>query len=301
MAFEGLIGNEKNKNILANSVKSENILHSYLFTGIKGIGKSLLAEEFAKMILCDSNQEKPCGKCKSCLEFQGRSHPDFLLVKPIEGKTIKIEQIRYLQEKIAEKPVTSEKKVYIIDEADTMTREASNALLKTLEEPPTYATLILITDNESKLLVTIKSRCTKIAFEPLTEEELKIYLSQVDFKENITGKMLKQSQGSIGRLIEIQENIETYKQVDEIIENLEKNDITQIWNQSQVLYQAKENIIDLLDYMNILFFEKLKENKYTKYTKAIPIIEDTKKRILSNSNYDMSIDNLLLRLKENFA
>lgn len=301
MAFEGLIGNEKNKNILANSVKTENILHSYLFTGIKGIGKSLFAEEFAKMILCDSNQEKPCGKCKSCLEFQGRSHPDFLVVKPIEGKTIKIEQIRYLQEKIAEKPVTSEKKVYIIDEADTMTREASNALLKTLEEPPTYATLILITDNESKLLVTIKSRCTKIAFEPLTGEELKIYLSQVDFRDNITDKILKQSQGSIGRLIEIQENIETYKQLDEIIENLEKNDITEIWKQSQVLYQAKENIIELLDYMNILFFEKFKENKYTKYTKAIPIIEDTKKRILANSNYDMSIDNLLLRLKEELS
>ena len=301
MAFEGLIGNEKNKNILANSVKSENILHSYLFTGIKGIGKCLFAEEFAKMILCDSNQEKPCGKCKSCLEFQGRSHPDFLVVKPVEGKTIKIEQIRYLQEKIAEKPVTSEKKVYIIDEADTMTREASNALLKTLEEPPTYATLILITDNESKLLVTIKSRCTKIAFESLTGEELKKYLSQVDFKENITDKILKQSQGSIGRLIEIQENIETYKQLDEIIENLEKNDITEIWKQSQVLYQAKENIIELLDYMNILFFEKLKENKYTKYTKAIPIIEDTKKRILANSNYDMSIDNLLLRLKEELS
>ena len=178
MAFENLIGNEKIKTILTNAIQSNNVLHSYLFTGIDGIGKSLFAKEFANMILCTSDNKKPCQNCKSCLEFQGESHPDFLQIEPEDGKTIKIEQIRYLQEKIAEKPITSEKKVYIINECDTLTREASNALLKTLEEPPIYATIILITANESKLLVTIKSRCTKMAFQPLSEIEIKTYLKQ---------------------------------------------------------------------------------------------------------------------------
>ena len=129
MAFENLIGNEKIKSLLTGAVQANNVLHSYLFVGIEGIGKSLFAKAFAQEILCSSDKEKPCKACKSCLEFQGESHPDFLQVEPEDGKAIKIEQIRYLQEKIAEKPVTSEKKVYIIQDSDKMTREAANGLL----------------------------------------------------------------------------------------------------------------------------------------------------------------------------
>ena len=258
------------------------------------------------MILCTSNETKPCKKCKSCLEFEGASHPDFLQIEPEDGKTIKIDQIRYLQEKIAEKPVTSEKKVYIINECDTMTREASNALLKTLEEPPRYATIILITANENKLLVTIRSRCTKIVFQSLSEMELKSYLEHKGSEEskvininNVTENMLKQCQGSIGKLLKIQEEKEDYEQVEKIIENLEKEDITQIWKNSEIFYQAKEKILDLLDYMNVIFYEKLLLNKDGKYTDAISIVEETKKKINANSNYDMCIDNLLLKLWEN--
>lgn len=306
MAFENLIGNEKIKTILTNAIQSNNVLHSYLFTGIDGIGKSLFAKEFANMILCTSDNKKPCQNCKSCLEFQGESHPDFLQIEPEDGKTIKIEQIRYLQEKIAEKPITSEKKVYIINECDTMTREASNALLKTLEEPPIYATIILITANESKLLVTIKSRCTKMAFQPLSEIEIKTYLKQksldinkeIGMDNKITENLIKQSQGSIGRLLRIQQEIEDYKKIDEIIQNLEKKDITQIWQDAEILYQSKDNILDLLDYINIVFYEKLMLKKDMKYTKAVSIIEETKKRITANANYDMCIDNMLLKLWE---
>lgn len=306
MAFENLIGNEKIKTILTNAIQSNNVLHSYLFTGIDGIGKSLFAKEFANMILCTSDNKKPCQNCKSCLEFQGESHPDFLQIEPEDGKTIKIEQIRYLQEKIAEKPITSEKKVYIINECDTLTREASNALLKTLEEPPIYATIILITANESKLLVTIKSRCTKMAFQPLSEIEIKTYLKQksldinkeIGMDNKITENLIKQSQGSIGRLLRIQQEIEYYKKIDEIIQNLEKKDITQIWQDAEILYQSKDNILDLLDYINIVFYEKLMLKKDMKYTKAVSIIEETKKRITANANYDMCIDNMLLKLWE---
>lgn len=301
MPFENLIGNEKIKNLLTNAVQANNVLHSYLFVGTQGIGKSLFAKEFAQMILCTSNQEKPCKTCKSCLEFQGDSHPDFLQIEPEDGKTIKIEQIRYLQEKIAEKPVTSEKKVYIIEDCDKMTREAANGLLKTLEEPPSYAVLILITTNESKLLATIKSRCTKIAFQSLLEEEVKTYLKTQDNERSMTSHMLKQCQGSIGMLIKIGEEQEAYTQIENVINNIKKEDITQIWKKAEVLYQAKEKIMDLLDYMNVIFLEKLREEQDMRYTKAVDIIEETKKRITANANYDMSIDNLLLRIWEQFA
>ena len=301
MAFENLIGNEKIKSLLTGAVQANNVLHSYLFVGIQGIGKSLFAKEFAQMILCTSNQEKPCKTCKSCLEFQGDSHPDFLQIEPEDGKTIKIEQIRYLQEKIAEKPVTSEKKVYIIEDCDKMTREAANGLLKTLEEPPSYAVLILITTNESKLLATIKSRCTKIAFQSLLEEEVKTYLKTQDNERSMTSHMLKQCQGSIGMLIKIGEEQEAYTQIENVINNIKKEDITQIWKKAEVLYQAKEKIMDLLDYMNVIFLEKLREEQDMRYTKAVDIIEETKKRITANANYDMSIDNLLLRIWEQFA
>lgn len=303
MAFENLIGNGKVKNILKNSIQTNNLLHSYLFVGIDGIGKSLFAKEFAHMILCSSNQEKPCATCKSCLEFQGGSHPDFLQIESEDGKTIKIEQIRYLQEKIAEKPVTSEKKVYIIRNSDKMTREAANGLLKTLEEPPSYAVLILLTENESKLLATIKSRCTKIAFQALSQEEIKSYLQNQSEEKSfqMTSNMVKQCQGSIGRAIKIAEEQETYNQVEKIISNIKKENITQIWKDAEILYQAKEKIMDLLDYMNVVFFEKLREEQDMRYTKAVDVIEETKKRITDNSNYDMSIDNLLLRIWEQFA
>lgn len=301
MPFGNLIGNEKIKSLLTGAVQTNNVLHSYLFVGIDGIGKSLFAKEFAHMILCSSNQERPCKTCKSCLEFQGGSHPDFLQIEPEDGKTIKIEQIRYLQEKIAEKPVTSEKKVYIIQDSDKMTREAANGLLKTLEEPPSYAILILMTANESKLLATIKSRCTKIAFQSLSEEEIKTYLKSQNSEQNMTNNMIRQCQGSIGRAVKIREEQEAYAQVENVINNIKKEDIAQIWKKAEVLYQAKEKITDLLDYMNVVFFEKLREEQDMRYAKAVSIVEETKKRITANANYDMSIDNLLLRIWEQFT
>ena len=299
MAFDEIIGNEKIKEILKSATKADNVLHSYLFVGTNGIGKRLFAKEFAQMMLCESKEKKPCKTCKSCLEFQGESHPDFLQIEPEDEKTIKIEQIRYLQEKIAEKPVTSTKKVYIINNCDTMTREAANSLLKTLEEPPAYAILILITNNESKLLVTIKSRCTKVAFKLLSEAEIKEYFARQ--KDKISDNMVKQCEGSIGIALKLKEDQEKYEKAEEVISNLEKMDITQIWRNAEILYQSKEKIIDLLNYMNVIFLEKLRTKQDMKYTKAVSIVEETKKRITANANYDMSIDNLLLKLWEEFC
>jgi len=125
LGFENLIGNEKVKDLLTKTIKTDIILHSYLFVGIEGIGKSLFAKEFAKMVLC-IEENKPCNKCTSCMEIENSNHPDFMQIEP-DGNAIKIEQIRFLQQKIAEKPIISKNKVYIINNADTMTKEAQNA------------------------------------------------------------------------------------------------------------------------------------------------------------------------------
>ena len=114
----------------------------------RAYGKYEIAKEWAKMILCDNNG---CNGCKSCLEFEGENHPDFYVIDE-KDETIKIEKIREMQSKILEKPIISQRKVYIIRNAENMTKEAQNCLLKTLEEPPEYAVIILTTSNESRIL-----------------------------------------------------------------------------------------------------------------------------------------------------
>ena len=176
MIFKDIIGNEKNKELLKNIIDTNNIAHSYMFVGKESIGKLLFAKEFAKAILC-LNKEKPCNKCKSCIEFNKYNNPDFSILEP-EASSIKIDKIRELTKKVYEKPVVSTRKVYIINDSNYMTKEAQNSLLKTLEEPPEYVTIILITSNENIFLPTIKSRCTKILFDKLTNEELKKVLQK---------------------------------------------------------------------------------------------------------------------------
>lgn len=290
MPFENLLGNSKVKDILNNSLENDNILHSYLFVGIEGIGKQIFAKEFAKNILCEKNDKN--NSCKSCLAIQDGNHPDFMIIEP-DGKNIKIEQIRYMQKKIAEKPILSNKKIYIINDSQNMTEEAQNCLLKTLEEPPEYAIIILISSNESKLLNTIKSRCTKEVFNRIKDEDIKKYLKEknnIDIKDS----ELQICEGSIGKAISLQENKEEYKKIEYLIQNIKNIDLIDMFDKAEVLYKAKEKIFNLLDYMNILIYSNNKGN----YINAIQYVENTKKRLLSNANYDMCIDYLLVNIWE---
>ena len=118
--FDNILGNDKIKDTLINSVKNNRASHSYLFLGTEGIGKKLIAKEFAKMILC-IDENKYCNKCKSCIEFDTSNNPDFRIIEP-DGNSVKIDQIREFQNKVAEKPIISNRKVYIINDADKMTR-----------------------------------------------------------------------------------------------------------------------------------------------------------------------------------
>ncbi len=293
--FDEIIGNEQIKKELERSILENKISHSYMFVGIEGIGKQMIAKEFARVALCTNEQEKGCQQCKSCIEFMSHNHPDFLYIEP-DGNSIKIEQIRYLQRKIQEKPIISDKKVYIINDADKMTTEAQNCLLKTLEEPPEYGIIILIGSNENAFLNTIKSRCMKIAFQPIGEKEIKQYMEKTYGMTNISPNMLEAFQGSIGKAILLKDKKEQYKSIEDMIEKLDKTDMTELMKLGEPLYQSKDEIMNILDYINIILLKLAKQN--TQYANCIDVIENTKKRLNQNANYDMCIDNMIFNMWE---
>lgn len=286
MSFDNIIGNEKIKNFLDKSINENHISHSYLFTGTDGIGKTLFAREFARRLLCLNNEEAE--DCSSCVKFKTDNHPDFKQIEPDSG-SIKIDQIRDMQDDIMQKPITSERKVYVIRDGEYMTREAQNCLLKTLEEPPEFAIIILITANESKLLTTVKSRCMKVAFDGISKEEVKQYMS-ANYTD-IDEELLDMCDGSIGKEIELQENKDIYIGINKLIDNLDRQDLIFILNNAEVLYKQKDNINEILNYINNYLYISNKVN-------CIKYVEDTKRRLITNSNYDMTIDYLLIRMWE---
>lgn len=181
-----------------------------------------------------------------------------------------------------------------------MTIEAQNCLLKTLEEPPEYIIIILITSNESNLINTIKSRCLKLTFNSLESGELKQYLENKLEFQNISETMLENFEGSVGKALKVKEKQELYSNMETTLKNFNCNSVIDLINNATEIYKGKENINEILEYFNIYFLKKAKEeyNNASKYVKAIEIIEDTKKRLVYNSNYDMTIDNLLINIWE---
>lgn len=254
----------------------------------------MIANEFAKMLLC-LNDTKYCNNCKSCLEFDNNNQPDFLQIQP-DGNSIKIEQIRELQKRIQEKPIISSRKVYIIDDADLMTQESQNCLLKTLEEPPVFSTIILVGSNENAFLPTIKSRCMILHFQKIEDEEMRAYLANQFGLTNVSQNMLDTYQGSIGKAINLKDKQEEYLALENMLYDLNKKDLIDILKEAEPLYKAKEEINEILDYLNIILLKMAKENYV--YTNCIEIVENTKKRLKQNANYDMCIDNMLFNLWE---
>lgn len=295
--FDTIIGNNKIKQMLQNSIEKNTISHSYMFIGIDGIGKKIIAKEFAKKILClDKIIDGNCS-CKSCIEFDTNNNPDFLIVEP-DGNSIKIEQIRNLQKMIQEKPIISNRKVYIIDNADLMTKEAQNCLLKTLEEPPEYAVIILIGSNEDLFLPTIKSRCMILHFQRLSNQEIKEYLKDKLGVNDINEEMLDMFQGSIGKAISLKDKKEEYENIYEFVNNLGKMNTIDLYKYAKNVYKFKDEIFDVLDYINILLLKKAK--KQYEYLGCINVVEDTKKRLRQNGNYDMCLDNMVFNMCDKF-
>lgn len=292
--FNNIIGNKQNKEILNQIINNNNVAHSYMFIGKDSIGKMIFAKKFAKAILCEDTI-KPCNNCKSCIEFDTSNNPDFTIIEP-DGNAIKIDQIRELVKKVYEKPIVSNKKVYIINDSNLMTKEAQNSLLKTLEEPPEYVTIILIASNENLFLPTIKSRCTKIIFNKLSDNELKEILEKEYNYINVPELVLKIADGSVKKAVNLQGKEDNYKKISSTYSNLENINIIDILNSKEQVFKDKEQVLEILEYINLIFFDKINEN--INYIECMKILEDTKDRLKKNNNFDMTIDNFNMTIWE---
>ncbi|CEO22400.1 DNA polymerase III subunit [Paraclostridium sordellii] len=308
MYFNNIIGQSFAKKYIMNSINKDKINHAYLFEGIDGVGKTTFAKEFAKHLLKIEHLE---------------NSPDYINIEP-QGASIKIAQIRNLQTDVIIKP-HGDYKIYVINNAEKMTIESQNALLKTLEEPPVYVIIILITNNKNSLLDTIKSRCDTVKFLPIPSIELKKYLEDRGIDEKKASILSTFSRGSISKALELsdssdfmimREDIQNYIQI-----MLEKNvvDILELPNK---LDKYKDNILEVLD-ITINYFRDImmiKENidksmiinidkitylqnmskkiNYSQVSKIIDIIEETKKKLRSNCNFNLSVQVMALNIYE---
>ena len=308
MYFEKIRGQRFAKKYLSNSIKSNMISHAYMFEGPSGVGKNTMARELAATLLEMENLF---------------NSPDYIEITP-DGNSIKIAQIRKLQSDILVKPYKSYK-IYVIDEAQKMTVEAQNALLKTLEEPPKYAIIILITNNKESLLDTIKSRCEIIKFTPIPLVEVADYLTQIGVDKNRASLLANFSRGSMQKAIELSESEDFHIMRDEVqkyVETFLTGSMLDIMDIQSSIEKYKDNITNVLDLLVNYFRDimMVKENvdssmiinldrlvfiknmrtkiTYSQLSKIIDIIEETKNKLRSNCNFNISIQVMTLNIYE---
>ena len=308
MYFEKIRGQRFAKKYLSNSIKSNMISHAYMFEGPSGVGKNTMARELAATLLDMENLF---------------NSPDYIEITP-DGNSIKIAQIRKLQSDILVKPYKSYK-IYVIDEAQKMTVEAQNALLKTLEEPPKYAIIILITNNKESLLDTIKSRCEIIKFTPIPLVEVADYLTQTGVDKNRASLLANFSRGSMQKAIELSESEDFHIMRDEVqkyVETFLTGSMLDIMDIQNSIEKYKDNITNVLDLLVNYFRDimMVKENvdssmiinldrlvfiknmstkiTYSQLSKIIDIIEETKTKLRSNCNFNISIQVMTLNIYE---
>jgi len=247
MSFKEIIGNQKSIEVLKNIFLRQKKSGVYLFWGPSGIGKRLIAKTLAKAINClNKNNFDCCDECVNCKKIEDNTHPDVFFISPDPSGTIKIEKIRILKEMVYLKSYESEKRIFIIDDAHTLTSEAANACLKVLEEPTEYSLIILISAFPQRILPTILSRCYKLNFVPLEKNKLKeILILSLGLNQNLAHFLAYFTEGRIGRVIDLtkqQKDILRYK--NEIIENFLSG--RYLYNDKEI---KKENLKETLGFL----------------------------------------------------
>ena len=273
--FEKLVGNEQVKKYLKETIDTSLISHSYMFIGKEGVGKKLFATEYAKSILCETKED--------IAKFDAGSHPDFKIINTEKERTFTIEQVRELQRKIIEKPIIAKKKIYILNDAEKMNDAAQNCLLKTLEEPPEYAMIILIVSNEKLMLPTIKSRCVIVKFGNISKEEL--------IKKGVSEDEALLLDGSFRGIDTISEQIDSFRELEKLVDSLKNDDLLKCFKNAKILYENQDNILRFLDYINIIAYNK-------KIINIVEVVETTKQKIIYNNNYNMTIDYFVMTANE---
>ncbi|MGN8632586.1 DNA polymerase III subunit delta' [Blautia sp. HCP3S3_G3] len=327
IGFNNIIGHEEIIRHLKNAMQTGKVSHSYIFTGGAGSGKKLLATTFAMTLQCEAGGTEPCQKCESCKKAIGKNHPDIIMVNHEKPGTITIDEIReQVIHDVAVKPYYSPHKIYIIPDADLMTPQAQNALLKTIEEPPEYAVIMLLTQNVDALLPTIQSRCVRLDLKVVDDSLVKKYLMEhlhvPDYQAEIDASF---AQGSIGRareaatseefsnmtqnalkLLKYANKMEVYELADEIKKLSEEKhnindylDIFQFWFRDVLMFKATREIDNLVFKQEINFIkEQASQRSYENLEKILDAIAKTKVRLRANVNFELALELLFLTIRE---
>ncbi len=324
MGFEKIIGHDKITSFLKTAIKNDKLAHAYIFGGQDGVGKKLTALEFAKAVNC-KNGIFGCETCSSCVKVNNDNHPDIYMIKP-DGNSIKNKQIEGFQSNILLKPYESNKKIFIIESADTMTVSAQNRLLKILEEPPSYGIIILIAQNLHGLLPTIRSRGQMIKFNKISKKLIEEYLIEnYNIEDTDLAILSGFSDGSLGKAINLYESEEFKNRREttvDIIDEVIRGDKLKLLDYVDFFEKNKEYISEILDFFTIWFRDLLllAETGQDKYlfnidkidilethvntvsyeaiSKSIGIVGNTRKNIDANVNFSLSVETMLLNLQE---
>ncbi len=319
MSFSDVVGQTIAINSFKKCIKEDKIPHGFLFEGHDGVGKSLCAKNFAKVLNCLQNTEDCCDRCVSCIKIDSFNHPDVFWIKPENVSSIKIEQIRYLQSQINLKRYESKYKIFIIQDAHSISEEASNCLLKTLEEPPEFRIIILVTNYPEKLLATIRSRLQMIKFFRLDEKFIcDILVNEYKLDEKEAKFISRFSEGSLGRatsfcqdnLWQLRNNLfaivlsnsQNFYELGQELSGSNKEDILL---RLQIIMSFYRDILQIkcgnLSHLVNLDFDKELVSFSNLYNLSqiynnLETIRKTVDSILSNANKKLAIDSLIVSL-----
>ena len=326
--FKDIIGQESIKKHLQTAIKTGNLSHAYIINGEYGSGRQTIASALAKTIQCQSKTDDTdaCGVCTSCKQAESHNHPDIKYITH-DKTSISVNDIReQLNNDISIKPYSSEYKIYIIPDANKMTEQAQNALLKTIEEPPVYAIIILLTENCDSLLPTIRSRCVTLTMNPVEKDKICTYLeNKFQLEPEQAQIAANYCQGNIGKAIRFASSsdfIEMKNQVLKLLKNLDSMDIASIIDTIKEFSTHKNDINDYLDlmllwYRDVLMFKVTKDanlllysdeysaiseqatkRDYENIENIIAAIDKAKVRLKANVNFDVTIELMILATKD---
>lgn len=326
--WDDIIGHEKIIEHLQNAISMDKISHAYILNGAEKSGKRMIAERFAMTLQCEKGDTSPCMECHSCKQALHHNQPDIIYVTHEKPNTISVDDIRSkLNNDITIKPYANPHKVYIIDDAEKMNLQAQNALLKTIEEPPAYAVILLLTTNADLFLPTILSRCIRLDLKAVPDDKIRKYLMEqfevpdyqadicVAFAQGNVGKAIQLASSEsfnelkemalqlIKRLkeIDLYEMIQAVKQISEY--KLEINDyfdIMMIWYRDVLLFKATREVNRLVFQDQIYEIKKQADvSSYQGIETILEALDKAKIRLKANVNFDLVIELLLLTIKEN--
>ncbi len=326
--YSGLIGQENIVGELKKAAGAGRISHAYIIQGEKGSGKGLLAELFAMAIQCETHTGEPCMKCDSCKRAIRGNHPDIITVHHAKPDVIGVDEIRaQVVDDIVIKPFASLHKIYIIHDASGMTPQAQNALLKTLEEPPAYAVLILTAENADAFLPTIRSRCVMISMQPVSDRAVADYLIRdMNMSEPQAEIYAALARGNIGRASEIASSGEFAEILGASLAYLSRSKEASAKQRAEFIRKICTNKRDLTEYLDIftlwfrdtlylkatnepdglIFREEHRQiqkrgsvSSYEGIQNILNAIEKTRSRIAANVNPELAFELLLLTIEEN--